>query len=30
MWINSKQRAEPYLGLTCTDASLETGQATFG
>ncbi len=20
MWINSKQREEPYLGLTCTDA----------
>ena len=19
MWLNSKQRAEPYLGLTCTD-----------
>src|SRR4030042_4800850 len=25
MWINSKQRAEPYLGLTCWDARLETG-----
>jgi len=25
MWINSKQRAEPYLGLTCLDALLETG-----
>ncbi len=25
MWINSKQRAEPYLGLTCLDAALETG-----
>jgi len=30
MWINSKQRAEPYLGLTCLDAVLETGLAAFG
>ena len=27
MWINSKQRVEPYLGLTCLDARLETGCA---
>ncbi len=27
MWINSNQRAEPYLGLTCLDARLETGWA---
>jgi hypothetical protein len=25
MWLNSKQREEPYLGLTCTDGVLETG-----
>jgi len=25
MWINSKQREEPYLGLTFTDVVLETG-----
>ncbi len=29
MWINSKQRAEPYLGLTCLDAYLETESAAL-
>ncbi len=29
MWIYSKQRAEPYLGLTCLDARLETGWAAL-
>ncbi len=29
MWINSKQRAEPYLGLTCLDAIRETGDAAL-
>src|SRR5881227_3136705 len=24
MWFNSTQRAEPYLGLTCTGNSVET------
>ncbi len=24
MWLNSKQREEPYPGLTCTDALVET------
>ncbi len=27
MWINSKQREEPYLGLTCLDAAVETSLA---
>src|SRR2546428_12520130 len=25
MWFNSKQRAEPYLGLTCQDYPHESG-----
>src|SRR5436309_6150594 len=25
MWFNSKQREEPYLGLTCTGKPVETG-----
>ena len=29
MWINSKQREEPYLGLTCLYAFLETGSAAL-
>ncbi len=29
MWINSKQRVEPYLGLTCLDANRETGDAAL-
>ena len=28
--VESKQRAEPYLGLTCLDAILETEDAAFG
>ncbi len=29
MWINSNQRAEPYLGLTCMYGCQETGQSAL-
>src|SRR3712207_8881357 len=30
MWFNSKQRAEPYLGLTCQDYPHESGVGPSG